>query len=255
MKFTGHERDLADPSSPADDLDYMHARHYNFLTGRFLSIDPGLGDETAPQELNRYSYVVGNPLKLVDPRGLDAQAPVPDYGVGEGITVFGGGPGFNGADVLAFGALQYNYLLSTAGIVGVFGQLRMLFYVMNPYLYHPDDQQACPPLSAGLQPCHLELKLGIILPAELAEVDAEGPLGKIIAQLFKTTDTVEGGTAGAIRQELRTGEQVGGTFHSIKGTERARQLEKLINSGKLNTRETGIAQRLLTDLRRALAGE
>ena len=28
MKFAGHERDLHDASSLADDLDYMHARHY-----------------------------------------------------------------------------------------------------------------------------------------------------------------------------------------------------------------------------------
>src|SRR6185503_9678462 len=34
MKFTGHERDFANPSSVADDLDYMHARHYSPLLGR-----------------------------------------------------------------------------------------------------------------------------------------------------------------------------------------------------------------------------
>jgi RHS repeat-associated protein len=255
MKFTGHERDLADPSSPAADLDYMHARHYSFLTGRFLSIDPGLGDDTSPQELNRYAYVDDSPLKLIDPRGFDA-LPVPNYGVGEGITVFGGAPGFNAADVLAFGALQTSYLLSTTAELGqVFTQLQTVFYMLNPYLYHGNDQGACPPLSAGLQPCHLELKLGIMLPPELAEIDPKGPLGKVIAELFKTTDTVEGGTAGAIQQELRTGQPVGGRFHSIKGTERARQLEKLISSDKLGAKEMSIAQRLLTDLRNALAGK
>ena len=72
MKFTGHERDLNDPSSPADDLDYMHARHYSILTGRFLSVDPGSGDQWKPQTLNRDSYVANSPITFTDPDGLDA---------------------------------------------------------------------------------------------------------------------------------------------------------------------------------------
>src|ERR1700674_1346734 len=71
MKFTGHERDLADSSSPAADLDYMHARHYNSLTGRFLSIDKLGGRPGVPQSWNRYSYARGNPMNLVDPNGLE----------------------------------------------------------------------------------------------------------------------------------------------------------------------------------------
>jgi RHS repeat-associated protein len=73
MKFTGHERDLADPSSPAADLDYMHARHYNSLTGRFLSPDPKARQAALkdPQRWNRYGYVSSNPLKLVDLTGKE----------------------------------------------------------------------------------------------------------------------------------------------------------------------------------------
>jgi RHS repeat-associated protein len=75
MKFTGHERDLADPTSPADDLDYMHARFTNPLTGRFLSVDPGsVYDPTAPQTWNRYAYAVGSPLRFKDPNGKVLQA-------------------------------------------------------------------------------------------------------------------------------------------------------------------------------------
>ncbi len=74
MKFTGHERDLADPTSPADDLDYMHARFSNPITGRFLSVDRHLITLRAPQTLNRYSYVINSPLRFVDPDGLELQA-------------------------------------------------------------------------------------------------------------------------------------------------------------------------------------
>ena len=74
MKFTGHERDLASPNGPGDDLDYMHARHESPIAGRFLSVDRHAGRPSAPQSWNRYSYVLSNPLKLVDPDGEDAIA-------------------------------------------------------------------------------------------------------------------------------------------------------------------------------------
>lgn len=69
LKFTGHERDLGDPTTNADDLDYMHARFNSPLTGRMLSVDPALGTPTRPQSWNRFAYVEGNPLALKDPTG------------------------------------------------------------------------------------------------------------------------------------------------------------------------------------------
>jgi len=71
-RFTGHERDLFNPAGTDDDLDYLHARFRSPLTGRFLSVDPILSLKRAmkrPQAWNRYSYVVGNPLKYIDPSG------------------------------------------------------------------------------------------------------------------------------------------------------------------------------------------
>ncbi len=68
-KFTGHERD-ADPAGAGDPLDYMHARYYNDFTGRFLSVDPVLGNPGRPQSWNRYSYVQNNPTLYTDPTGL-----------------------------------------------------------------------------------------------------------------------------------------------------------------------------------------
>lgn len=72
LKFTGHERDLLNTAGMGDDLDYMHARHYSPLTGRFLSVDRISGSVRNPQSWNRYAYVLGNPLKYVDPFGLCA---------------------------------------------------------------------------------------------------------------------------------------------------------------------------------------
>jgi RHS repeat-associated protein len=69
LKFTGQERDTWNTTSPADDLDYFHARHYNPQLGRFLQVDPLLGSVSRPQTLNRYAYVVGNPALRIDPLG------------------------------------------------------------------------------------------------------------------------------------------------------------------------------------------
>jgi RHS repeat-associated protein len=68
MKFTGHERDAV------TGLDYMHARYYSGGLGRFLSVDPVLELERAtkaPQQWNRYGYVLNNPMRWTDPTGRD----------------------------------------------------------------------------------------------------------------------------------------------------------------------------------------
>jgi len=67
-KFTGHERD-SDPAGIGNPLDYMHARFYTAMAGRFLSLDPVLGKPNAPQSWNRYAYTADNPLRYTDPDG------------------------------------------------------------------------------------------------------------------------------------------------------------------------------------------
>lgn len=83
LKFTGHERDFNESGQgTTDDLDYMHARYYSPVTGRFLGVDPLGGTTKAPQGWNRYAYSRGNPLKFVDPDGqkekpFDANVDIP----------------------------------------------------------------------------------------------------------------------------------------------------------------------------------
>jgi len=62
--FTGKERDAESGN------DYFEARYFGSSMGRFLSPDPLGGDLTNPQSLNRYSYVLNNPLTNTDPTGL-----------------------------------------------------------------------------------------------------------------------------------------------------------------------------------------
>ncbi|MEM7482129.1 MAG: RHS repeat-associated core domain-containing protein [Acidobacteriota bacterium] len=69
LQFTGHERDANGPVE--GDLDYMHARYYSPLFGRFLSVDPVAGSPLAPQSWNRFAYARNNPVRLVDPDGRE----------------------------------------------------------------------------------------------------------------------------------------------------------------------------------------
>lgn len=72
QQYTGHERDdIADMHG----LDYMHARYYGAAVGRFLSVDPVLGNPSAPQSWNRYAYVSNNPLGRTDPTGRQEAPP------------------------------------------------------------------------------------------------------------------------------------------------------------------------------------
>jgi RHS repeat-associated protein len=69
-KFTGHERDALGGFAVAHTLDYMHARYYSGMLGRFLSIDSVGGNTRNPRSWNRYAYTLGNPLRFVDVTGM-----------------------------------------------------------------------------------------------------------------------------------------------------------------------------------------
>jgi RHS repeat-associated protein len=85
LKFTGHERD-PDRSG----LDYMHARYYAPVWGRFLAVDPALDQGEAlslPQKWNRYTYADNNPILKVDPDGRQAVVATPGSGPAAPLSV------------------------------------------------------------------------------------------------------------------------------------------------------------------------
>src|SRR6266566_4169016 len=65
QQFTQKERDNE------TGLDFFLARYYGSVAGRFMSVDPLAGNTKDPQTLNRYVYTRNNPLKYIDPEGLD----------------------------------------------------------------------------------------------------------------------------------------------------------------------------------------
>jgi RHS repeat-associated protein len=64
--FTAKERDTESGN------DYFEARYLGSSMGRFLSPDPVGGSLANPQTLNKYAYVLNNPLTNTDPTGLYA---------------------------------------------------------------------------------------------------------------------------------------------------------------------------------------
>jgi RHS repeat-associated protein len=62
--FTGKEQD-------STGLHYFIGRYYDASIGRFLTRDSKLGYLNHPQTLNRYTYVLNNPLKFTDPDGRE----------------------------------------------------------------------------------------------------------------------------------------------------------------------------------------
>ncbi len=63
--FTDYERDQE------SGLDYAIARSYASSLGRFMSPDPLTGNMFNPQRLNRYAYVLNDPVNHTDPTGGD----------------------------------------------------------------------------------------------------------------------------------------------------------------------------------------
>ncbi len=64
QKWAGKEQDNE------TGLDYFIARYYSSTQGRFTGTDPLGGHILNPQSLNKYVYVINNPLRLTDPSGM-----------------------------------------------------------------------------------------------------------------------------------------------------------------------------------------
>jgi RHS repeat-associated protein len=62
-KYTSQEYDAE------TELYYYNARYYNPTLGRFISADTIVPDPANPQALNRYTYVLNNPMMYTDPSG------------------------------------------------------------------------------------------------------------------------------------------------------------------------------------------
>jgi len=70
--FTGQKNDTSSA------LMFYNARYYDANIGRFVQADPIVAAPFNPQSLNRFAYVLNNPVKYTDPTGHCAIDPVTD---------------------------------------------------------------------------------------------------------------------------------------------------------------------------------
>lgn len=91
-KYTGQELDAE------TGLYFYNARYYNPAIGRFISADTIVPDPADPQAFNRYSYVLNNPLKYIDPTGHDFVITGGGGGGGSDWGYTGGGPSSSSDD-------------------------------------------------------------------------------------------------------------------------------------------------------------
>jgi RHS repeat-associated protein len=71
-------------------ISYMRARSFSPQTARFIQKDFLFGRFGNPQSLNRYAYVMGNPVSFIDPLGLTGKDIAIGIGIGIGIGIVGG---------------------------------------------------------------------------------------------------------------------------------------------------------------------
>jgi RHS repeat-associated protein len=69
QRYTGQTSDATANASGGSGLLYYNARYYDPATAQFTQPDTIVPDPATPADLNRYSYVRGNPLRYTDPSG------------------------------------------------------------------------------------------------------------------------------------------------------------------------------------------
>lgn len=81
-------------------------------------------------------------------------------------------------------------------------------------------------------------------------------LKNIINELYRQGANIgDGGTADAIRYEIKYGEKIKNKSHIFKGIERLRNLERFMARNDISKKDRKIAEKLYKDLKDALGGK
>lgn len=78
----------------------------------------------------------------------------------------------------------------------------------------------------------------------------------VIKELYRPGASIgDGGTAAAIRFEIKNGKLVGGKSHIIKGLERMKNLENILKCNDLSKKDRKIVEKLYKDLKKSFGGK
>jgi len=272
--FTDQEKD--DESG----LMYYGARYYDPVIGRFTSVDPLGGNILDPQSLNDYSYVYNNPTNLMDSTGLGFETP---WDVA--MVIVDVGTFVSGAANTFMGELQGNETRVAKGMdtirkatvdLAVDTAAACIPFVPAGFtkaVRYADEvkdvAKTADKIADGAKT--VEKTAEMARTAEQATDAAKSAektvsnirwsqvpkptvtdkkLQNIIDDLYKPGSIGTGNTADAIRYEIATGNPVGNKWHSEKGMNAIRALEKWINKNK-NSPDTKAATAVLNDLKDA----
>jgi RHS repeat-associated protein len=113
-KYTSQEFDSE------TDLYYYRARYDDPSLGRFISPDRIGIKMRSPQTLNRYSYVLNNPIRYTDPTGRHVDAAgtvvqvIPDeFGTNQVVVIAGSEPPLLGKHILLKGQMEGGMIIAT----------------------------------------------------------------------------------------------------------------------------------------------
>ncbi|MDR3607812.1 MAG: RHS repeat-associated core domain-containing protein [Oligoflexia bacterium] len=104
----------------------MNGRMYDPLIGRFMSPDPYIQNASNLQNLNRYSYVMNNPVSLIDPSGYWFMNDVVSWVSGAASTV--------GSAIGSAGKWVGNNIGTIAAVAAVVGASVLTFGVADAFL-------------------------------------------------------------------------------------------------------------------------
>ncbi len=259
---------------------YLRNRWYSPELGRFINQDPigFLGG------LNLYSYVGNNPVTYRDPMGLIDPVAAANAAVDLGTLAINVHQGNAGAATFSFFSFLVNssaavlgppgsgFALQAVGIGGrtiaavhtvrgltTLGEAATIANRLNTSaatLFNVASSGGGgrrPSTSGGTScPSPGTRSSGRPFPKPRA---SNQRLRDTIDALFQPGDSIHGGTAGAIRNELRTGQPTGGLFHSDKGLNTINRLRRILVNEPLTPQDRLTAERILYDLQRALGGQ
>jgi RHS repeat-associated protein len=266
--FTGKERDSE------SGLDYFGARYDASSLGRFMSPDPGnlsaIFHMNDPQSWNGYAYARNNPVTYTDPSGLDyticditgkkcghlddstfdlekrgAQKNGEYFQNGtmfhfgkDGSKVVDGTYSWNGPDIPGNASTNLNAMamIGQGGTSFVYAGMRQMAYGAAFSFGFAQYAIASEAISQVA-------KLSMLKP-----LVSNPQLEALVGKLFQATDSLPGGTAGAVRFEQLTGDLLSEAGHFQKAANIYKAIDGLVKSGELSVHDQVIAKELLHDL-------